>query len=64
MAKYVLEYRRKTADGFVHVKNTTELTGKLSEYLAGRDDETDGLEFFTVRLVKPKPEHKKVEVKK
>lgn len=63
--QYVIEFKKKSPDGFVHSKKTV-----LSE--AGIDivvndalsNNAEGLEFLTVRVVKAKAEPKKVEVKK
>jgi hypothetical protein len=62
MSNYVVEYKVKAESGFTHVRKVTDEAGVRAQSAALVD--VTGLEFFTVRLVKPKPEPKPKEVKK
>jgi hypothetical protein len=65
MPSYVVEFKKKNANGFNHSRKVVEGQVAVTDfYNYSLADGIDGLEFFTVRLVKTKPEVKKQEIKK
>lgn len=66
MSNFVVEFKKKVNGGFTHARQTVsdlnEVTNIINKATEGG---IEGLEFLTIRVVKPKPEPKaKPEVKK
>lgn len=59
MPDYNVEYKKKTNSGFTHIRQTVDTQDRVSDiYNDAMDAGILGLEFFTVRAVKVKPEKK------
>jgi hypothetical protein len=62
MSKFVVEYKRKSSDGFTHARRIIEETSPTdgqnqiaSIFNTAFQFGAEGVEFFTVKLVKEKP---------
>lgn len=65
MPSYTVEFKKKTPGGFTHSRQVVDSTDEFVRIFneAGAAS-FDGLEFLTIRQVKPKPEPKPKEIKK
>lgn len=65
MASYTIEFKKKTGGGFTHSRRVVEGQDNVADaFNEAMNGNIEGLEFFTVRMVKPKPEPKIKEIKK